>query len=66
MGRAAEALNKEYISFKQHGVFKLVPQQKGMELWWENKSLTAYSTRTRPCYGQLAFFSMRATSLPQS
>ena len=38
----AEALNKEYMGFKQRGVFKLVPIQKGMKLMgmttrWEYK-----------------------------
>jgi hypothetical protein len=43
MGRA---LNKEYMGFKQRGVFKLVPLQKGMKLMgmttrWEYKITNA-------------------------
>ncbi len=50
----AEALNKEYMGFKQRSVFKLVPTQKGMKLMgmttrWEykitNGVLDKYKTR---------------------
>ena len=69
----AEALNKEYMGFKQRGVFELVPLKKGIKLMgmttrWEYKVTngTFEKRKVRLCAmgnQQIGFTSTRVTSM---